>query len=79
MDSIPAVLTKHGDGYALLLDKELVEQMQIGIDTPLQITPSVNSFVVSQAVDPKIRRAKFERALENVHRKFGRAMKKLAE
>ncbi len=71
-------LEKHGDGYALVIDKAMMEMLKIQPDTRLQITPCADSFKVAP-VDLSERRVRFEQALEETNRKYGRALKKLAE
>jgi len=71
-------LTKHGNSYALVIDKPILELLRVTPDTPFEIMTDGQSLVltpVREAEDEK----KFKDALEAVHKRFGRAMKKLAE
>ncbi len=40
-------LIKHGNSLALLIDKSILELLQISADTPLEITTNSNSLLIS--------------------------------
>jgi len=71
-------LTKHGNSWALVIDKPILELLGAGPDTPFEIITDGRCLVLTP-VRPPAEEKKFEKALEAVHRRFGRAMKKLAE
>ena len=71
-------LTKHGNSYALIIDKPILELLRIDPDTPIDIRTDGDVLVLAPQRDPE-RQAKFEEALEETNRKFGRALKNLAE
>ncbi len=71
-------LTKHGNSYALIIDKALMEILKIEPDTPLEISTDGRVLVIAPAEDPK-RKRKFEKALEETNRDYGRMLKRLAE
>lgn len=71
-------LTKHGNSYALVIDKPIMELLKITPDTPLEIRTDGRSLVLTPARDD-MRREEFEAALEEVNAKFGGALEKLAE
>ena len=71
-------LTKHGNSWALVIDKPILELLGAGPDTPFEIITDGRCLVLTP-VRPAADEKKFEKALEKVHRRFGRAMKKLAE
>ena len=71
-------LTKHGNSYALVIDKPILELLRVGPDTPFDIMTDGQSLVLTPVRDPK-QEKKFEKALGTVHKRFGRAMKRLAE
>ena len=70
-------LVRHGDGWAVVIDDRLLERLEIGPDTPLEVTTDGRSLSIAPA-DPA-RPAQFAAALESVNQRFGRALKKLAE
>lgn len=71
-------LTKHGNSYALVIDRAILEIIRATPDTPFEIVTDGRSLVLTPVRDPEDQR-KFDEALESVHEHFGRAMKKLAE
>lgn len=71
-------LTKHGNSYALIIDRAILELLKITPETPLEISTDGKTLTIAPAVDPK-RRARFDAALDKTNRRYGRALKKLAE
>lgn len=71
-------LTKHGNSYALVIDKPILELLHVSPETPFEIFTDGCSLLLSPVRDPRAEAA-FEKALGNVHKRFGRAMKRLAE
>jgi antitoxin MazE len=71
-------LTKHGNSLALVIDRPILELVGIDPDTDLDISTDGQVLIVAPIRDAK-RRKKFETALEKVNRKYGRALKRLAE
>jgi len=71
-------LTKHGNSWALVIDKPILELLGAGPDTPFEIITDGRCLVLAP-VRPAAEEKKFQKALESVHRRFGRAMKRLAE
>ncbi|MCZ7647267.1 MAG: AbrB/MazE/SpoVT family DNA-binding domain-containing protein [Planctomycetota bacterium] len=71
-------LTRHGNSYALVIDKPILELLQITPDTPLELVTDGDALVV-RAVRDKKRQKRLDKSLDRIHRKFGRGLKKLAE
>jgi antitoxin component of MazEF toxin-antitoxin module len=71
-------LTKHGNSLALVIDRPVLDLLKIDHDTPLDISTDGESLVVAPVRDAK-RRKRFEAALESANRRYGRALKRLAE
>ena len=71
-------LTRHGNSLALVIDKPVLELIHADADTPFEIISDGRSLVLTPVRSPKEEK-KFEAALAMVHKRFGRAMKKLAE
>jgi antitoxin MazE len=71
-------LTKHGNSYALVIDKAILDLLKITPETPLEMTTDGQALVVSPVRDAK-RRARFEKALRAANQRYGRALRKLAE
>jgi antitoxin MazE len=71
-------LTKHGNSYALVIDKPILELLRVSPETPFEIMTDGQTLVLTPVRDPA-EDEKFREALEMVHKRFGRAMKRLAE
>lgn len=71
-------LTKHGNSLALVIDKSILELLQIDADTPLEISTDGETLIVSRARDEQ-RRKKFRDALDSTKRRYGKTLKKLGE
>ena len=71
-------LTKHGNSYALVIDKPILALLRATPQTPFEIITDGRCLVITP-VREEAEERKFQQALEKVHRRFGRAMKKLAE
>ena len=70
-------LTKHGNSMALVIDKGVLELLEIDDKTPLNISTDGKVLMIAPVRDKK-RRKEFEEAMEKTNRKYGRALKKLA-
>ena len=71
-------LTKHGNSLALVLDRGVLDLLEIDADTPLNIKTDGKCLIVTPAQDPA-RQRKFRAALAKVNRQYGPALKQLAE
>ncbi len=71
-------LTRHGNSLALVIDKGVLELLRIGPQTRLSISTDGNCLIISP-VRPAKRRRAFGEALEKVNRRYGKALKRLAE
>ena len=71
-------LVPHGDKLALVIDKPTLELLKIDADTPLEIATDGKKLTVIPVRDEK-RREKLDMALENINRKYGPALKRLAD
>ncbi|HLY10944.1 MAG TPA: AbrB/MazE/SpoVT family DNA-binding domain-containing protein [Planctomycetota bacterium] len=71
-------LTKHGNSLALVIDKGILELLHIDADTPLSLDTDGRNLIISPAANPK-REKRFAAALDRVNRKYGKALKRLAE
>lgn len=70
-------LTKHGNSYALIIERPIMELLQINEKSALYVTTDGRNLVISPADDKK-KKAEFDSALKEVNRKFGRALKRLS-
>lgn len=71
-------LVRHGNSYALVIDKPIMELLRVGPETPLDIITDGQSLMVTPVRTSKEER-KFQKAMESLHARFGRALKQLAE
>ena len=70
-------LTRHGNSMALIIDKPILEILNIDENTPLEVTTDGESLGILPVRDKK-RLAKFKNALKKVNKKYGGALKKMA-
>lgn len=71
-------LTKHGNSYALVIERPIMDLLDIEPETPLEIVTDGNTLTIAPVRDPK-RRARFEAALAKTNAKYGKMLKRLAE
>jgi antitoxin component of MazEF toxin-antitoxin module len=71
-------LTKHGNSYAMVIDKPILELLHITPDTPFEIISDGRSLVLTP-VRTGAEEKKFNDAVAMVHKRFGNAMQRLAE
>lgn len=71
-------LTKHGNSLALIIDRALLEILDISADTPLKLRTDGKSLIVSPARHVERRRA-LRTALKRVNDRHGRALGELAQ
>ena len=70
-------LTKHGNSYALVIDKPLLELLKISDTTPLSISTDGKGLYITPA-DP-VRRKKFDEAKRDSFIKYNETLRRLAE
>lgn len=71
-------LSKHGNSLALVMDRGVLNLLNIDAETPLDISTDGEVLIISPVRDEK-RRKKFEDAVAENNRKYGRILKKLAD
>ena len=71
-------LTKHGNSYALVIEKPILELLRVTPETSFEIMSDGQCLVLTPVRDTKEEK-KFQKSLEAIHTRFGRAMKRLAE
>ena len=70
-------LTRHGNSMALVIDKGILELLNIDDKTPLEISTDGTLLIISPVRDEK-RRRQFHEALGKANIKYGHALKRLA-
>jgi antitoxin component of MazEF toxin-antitoxin module len=71
-------LTKHGNSLALVIDRPVLDLLEIDDQTPLSVTTDGKCLIIAPVSDEKRRKA-FQNALKKVNKHYDRALKKLAE
>ena len=71
-------LTKHGNSLALVIDRGVLDLLEIDADTPLSITTDGRCLVVAPERSAARRKA-FRAALSKVNRRYSKALRRLAE
>ena len=71
-------LIKHGNSLALVIDKPILEVLQISADTPLELTTDGDAILVSPIRDKK-RQKKLQASLDKINSKFGDDLRRLSE
>jgi len=70
-------LVKHGNSLALVIDKPILEMLQITADTPLELTTNGDALLIPPIRDT-CRQGKLEASLESINHKFGDDLERLA-
>lgn len=71
-------LTKHGNSLALVIDRSVLDLLEIDGDTPLSVTTDGKCLVISPVRDAAGRK-RFRSALAEVNKRYGPALKRLAD
>ena len=71
-------LTKHGNSFALVIERPIMELLGIDAKTPLSITTDGRCRVIAPAGSAK-RQGRFRKALAEGNRRYGKAMRNLAK
>jgi antitoxin component of MazEF toxin-antitoxin module len=71
-------LTKHGNSLALVIDRGVLDLLEIDADTPLSMTTDGKCLIVTPVRDPE-REKRFRAALQKINKRYGTALKRLAD
>lgn len=71
-------LVKHGNSWALVIDRPILELLRATPECKFEVLTDGGSLVLTP-IRKKADEKKFQDALEMVHKRFGGAMKRLAE
>ncbi|MBI2923806.1 MAG: AbrB/MazE/SpoVT family DNA-binding domain-containing protein [Planctomycetes bacterium] len=71
-------LSRHGNSYALVIDRGVLDLLKIEPDTPLSVSTDGHCLLITPVRDDK-RGSAFRAAAEKVARRYGKAFKRLAE
>lgn len=71
-------LSRHGNGMAVVIDRPVLDLLNIDEDTPLEVTTDGNALAITPLRNAE-GNARLSEALEQVNRLYGRALWNLAE
>jgi antitoxin MazE len=71
-------LIRHGNSLALVIDKPILEMLDISADTPLELTSNGDALMISPVRDD-VRQEKLSVSLNKINARFGDDLKRLAE
>jgi len=71
-------LVRHGYGYAVVIDRSTLEEWGVDEETPLDVH-AVGADLLGSPVRDEERRRKFREAIEETNRKYGDALRRLAD
>ena len=71
-------LSKHGNSLALVIDRSILDLLDIDEQTSLDISTDGEALVIAPVRDKK-RRKRFEDALASTNERYAKALKRLAE
>jgi antitoxin MazE len=77
-ETVIKTLTKHGNSWALIIDRPVLELLNIDPETPLKIRTDGQTLIVAPAEETG-RKKKFRAALEETNKRYGKALKRLAQ
>lgn len=72
-------LTKHGNSYALIIDRPILDLLGINNKTLLQISTPDGESIVIKPIKSKEHKQKISSALKKINKKYQRTLKRLAE
>ncbi len=77
--TITKKLTKHGNSFALVIERPILELLGIDDTTLLQVSTPDGASIVITPVKNKSQKKRFSASLKKINKKYGRALKRLAE
>ena len=73
-------LTKHGSSYALVIDQQILDQLNIRPDTPLAVSTDGKSLLISPSgEEDDIDDEQFQETLDGINHRYAKVFKRLAE
>ncbi len=71
-------LAKHGNSLALVIDRGVLDLLDIDAETPLSVTTDGQCLIISPVRDVTTQK-RFRSALEEGNRRYGKMLKRLAD
>ena len=72
------MLIKHGNSLALVIDKPILDMLQISAETPLELSTNGDQILLTPCRD-KSRQKKLAASLKSINEKFGDDLRRLAQ
>lgn len=72
-------LTKHGNSYALIIERPILDLLGIDSETLLQISTPDGASIVITPIKSKAEQRRFSASLKKINKKYEHALKRLAE
>lgn len=72
-------LTKHGNSYALIIDRPILDLLKIDPEAPVEVSTDGDALTVRRAPSPLRPRSKVAKSLAKVNARHAKALKRLAE
>ena len=72
------MLIKHGNSLAIVIDKPILDMLQISANTPLELTTNGDQILVTPCRD-KSKQKKLAASLKTLNEKFGDDLRRLAQ
>ncbi len=72
-------LTKHGNSYALIIDRPILELLRIDPSTPLSLETDGKSITIRPLEPEQKRPQQIQDSLAKINGRYGKVLKKLAE
>lgn len=71
-------IVAHGNSAALIIDKPILQPLNVNEGTPLEITTDGRKLIIWPIEEEK-RKTRYKAALEKSNKVYGKTLKKLAE
>ena len=71
-------LIQHGNSAALVIDKPILEMLNVSLDTPFEITTDGRNLILSPQAETH-RETDILDSLEKINKKYGKALRRLGE
>ena len=71
-------LIKHGNSYALVIDKPILELLRATPETPFELTTNGETLMITPVRDAT-RQRRLRQSLAKINRRYGDDLKRLAE
>ena len=72
-------LTKHGNSYALIIERPILDLLGIDSETLLQISTPDGTSIIITPIKSKAQLQRFSASLKKINKKYGHTLKRLAE